>query len=206
MAMVKSEMFIPKEDNLACLEQIHGHARVLRRFPEQGVLNQILIVSDDGYAACIDSVYGDVEFKFECFSLNVSSCALISWGETREICKLGDWDLVKCLFRFEYRGLVANEGVSSSRKQVIQKRGKQGDVFEEATAIGCAFVGIVFWNSVNQCPDLLVANDDIADDPTSLQVSKEMRTIESFMNTCEVVNLEDVLGWTKKVHAWLNSR
>lgn len=171
--MVNSAVFFPAEDDLASLGRLHDHARVLRRRFESAVLNrtlnQVLIVTDDGTAMCIASDYGDVEFKFECFSLNVFSCASDTWGDsdTVEICELGGWHSVKCVFRFEYERPAAKGEVPKTFEQVVRKAGKQREVPKEATAIGCALVGIVFWNAVERYPVLLVANDDIdADDPT----------------------------------------
>ncbi|OQW62896.1 MAG: hypothetical protein BVN28_04895 [Nitrospira sp. ST-bin4] len=210
MAMVKSALFIPNEDDLVCLGRIHGQARVFQQRFEQEVLNRVLnrvlIVADDGNAVCIASDYGDVEFKFECFSLKVFPSTLDSWNATSEICQFGNWHSIKCLFRFEYLRPATSGEIPSSWEQIVQKRGKQSEVSGDATAIGCALVGIVFWNSVSRCPAMLVANDDNADDPTALQVRQEQKTIELFMSTCEVVNLEEVPSWTREVRAWLKAR
>ncbi|MFY4727542.1 hypothetical protein [Nitrospira sp. BLG_2] len=209
--MVNSAVFLPADDDLACLGRIHGKARVLRQHFEQEVLNrtlnQVLIVADDGTAVCIDSDYGDVQFKFECFFLKVFSCAPDSWGETLEICKVGEWHSVKCLFRFEYERPAAEGEVPSSWVQVVRRLAKRNELPEEATAIGCALVGIVFWNSVKRFPILLVANGDIdGDDPTAIQVSQEREMIELFMESCESINLEDVPKWAAEVRSWLSDR
>ena len=211
MAMVNSAIFLPAEDDLAGLRQLQGHARVLRRWFESEVLNrtpnQVLIAADDGAAVRIDSDYGDVEFKFECFFLKVYPCTPDSWGETLELCEFGGWNSVKCLFRFEYERPAAKGEVPSTSVQVVRKLAKKSEVPEEATAIGCALVGIVFWNGLDRFPVLLVANGDIdADDPTAIQVSKEQVPIESFMNSCDSINLEDVPKWIAEVRGWLAAR
>jgi len=211
MAMVNSAVFLPANDDLACLGRIHGNARVLRQHLEQEVLNrtlnQVLIVADDGTGVCIGSDYGDVQFKFECFFLKVFSCASDSWGGTVEICEFGGWHSVKCLFRFEYERPAVQGEMPSTQVQVVRKLAKRNEISEVATAIGCALVGIVFWNSVKRSPALLVANGDIdGDDPTAIQVSKEQEMIESFMSSCESINLEDVPKWVAEVRGWLSSR
>lgn len=211
MAMVNSAIFLPAENDLACLEELHGHARVLRqRFEDEDfnrVLHRVLIVANNGSGVCIHSDYGDVEFKFECFFLKVFSCAPESWGQTLGVCEVGGWHSIKCLFRFEYKRPATKGEVPSTWVQVVRKGGKRSEVSKEATAIGCALVGIVFWNSVERCPVLLVGNADIdGNDPSVIQVSEERGMIESFMNSCESVNLEDVPKWIAEVRNWLSSQ
>lgn len=209
--MVNTALFLPAENDLACLGRLHGHARVLRQRSANEdfdrVLQRVLIVAHDGSGLCIHSDYGDIKFKCESFFLKVFPCAPDSWGETLGLCEVGGWHAVKCLFRFEYERPAAKGEVPSTLVQVVRRLAKKGEIPEEATAIVCAFVGIVFWNSVERIPVLLVANADIdGDDPLGLQVTKERVTIESFMNSCESVNLEDVPKWIAEVRRWLNTR
>ena len=209
--MVNSAIFLPAEDDLACLKNLHGHIRVLRRRFESEVLdrrlNQVLIVADDGTTVCISSDYGDVVFKFECFFLKVFPCARESWSDTVEICELDEWDSIKCLFRFEYERPTANGEMPGTSGQVVGKFTKQSEIPGEATAIGGALVGIVFQNSVEECPVLSIANEDIdCDDPTAIRVSKERQMIESITNSCESVAIADVPRWVAEVRRWLDSR
>lgn len=209
--MVNSAIFLPAENDLACLGELHGHTRVLRqRFEDEDfnrILHRVLIVSNDGKGVCIHSDYGDVEFKFECFFLKVFSCAPDLWDETIEISEVEGWHTVKCLFQFEYERPAVKGEVPESWVQVVRKRAKKIEIPEEATAIGCALVGIVFWNSVKRFPVLLVANGDIdGDDPTAIQVSQERQMIEFFMESCESINLEDVPKWAAEARSWLSAR
>src|SRR5262245_11711191 len=157
--MVNSTLFIPKEEDLACLKGIHGSAQLLRPPLEHGTFGEVLIVSNNGHAACIESDYGDVRFKFECFYLNVFSCGLDSSRQRREICTLHDWNSIKCLFRSEYERPARDGEVPRSWEQIVRRRGKKKDVPDEAIAIGCALVGIVFWNLVLGTPVLMIANE-----------------------------------------------
>lgn len=199
MAILNKLACIPSEDECTILSSFAETFEIWQPKLDPGATPQelYLLNVDTRMVVCINSDYKDVQFKFECLYLVVHqkqagdyvfNGSIISHAKT--------WDKVQVILRVEWERDALPGEVPVSYDQVLQVRGKLGDVPADAPAC-ISMVGVLF--SDDGGSGLIYLDDDF---PLSLGYTEDSQQIEQFLSQSINVAVDEVAVIRDQVKRW----
>lgn len=208
MAMVTIRILLPTNEEIKRLAAIVPPLRIaecrfrgeenLPRTPDRHAA-LFLCSNNDRFNLKVEVEYRQVLFKFEIFSLAISTMAAVP-TDLIEVGRIERWDQIDCVLAFEWERPAATGEVPADWQQIVARRGLRGEIADTATAIGVSMVGIVFRNSITTSPAGMLYTD--SDDPCSLLLSCDANEIGRFTKNCELVTIEDFPRWKRDLKRW----
>jgi len=194
--MVTLTRFLPAPNIIKTLGELRGAVTVSRLSKPIGGVTRLFLRDANrlSLTLCVD--YNDVAFKFEVFGL-IAEPAPWPSSTTIEVAQVRGWEVLQCLFRFEWQR-PANPGeVPDHYEQIVGERGSRQEVPSSASLSAVSMVGIAFCDAVRERPIAVITYAD--DDPLSLCVFDEAEQIDLAIRGCEMVRTDNFEGWSAQL-------
>ncbi len=145
---MKRKLLCPELESLLGMTEFSGGEIFidLSNDPPLGVLH---LRSMRGEVVTASWDFADVEFRFEVYFVNVKTAENSEIDAFTSLSKVPVLGTLEYLFRAEWLRPSAPGEVPEHFEQVIEERGSPANIPASATAVGVAFVGVVFRSAAN---------------------------------------------------------